>query len=241
MLTFTGPIEKGANDGQTSYANDLVKALKTGVTSRPRAATVGSKTKIKGKRPKGSPAAKKTAAEEKTTDLAKAQDDSWGLLKPLHGVLGPVVDIFKPFISANMVIGFLLFIIILNWLRGPKAPAEGQVGFPALSGPERMAAYEEIWRKEESGLWDWLEERIGMQDSAYPASSGSQDPAALKKVRKQREKSLKGLGIQAKLADERMGEREMDHALETTEERLEDLKAAVQRRRRPGQGDPEPL
>ncbi len=209
-----------------------MKALRAGLTSRPRAATVGSKTKTKGKRPKGtSSAAKTTAADETAADRAKAQDDSWGLLEPLHGILGPLVDIFKPFISANMVIVFLLFIMIVSWLRGAKAPAKGQLGFPALSGPERIAAYEAIWRREESGLWDWLEERIGMQGLAYPASPGPQDQAAFKKARKQREKSLKGGGMQAKLAEESMSEREMDHAIEVTEQRLDDLRAAVQKRR----------
>ena len=175
-------------------------------------------------------------------DPAKAQDDSWGLLQPLHGILGPVVDIFKPFISANMIIGFLLLVIIVSWLRGPTAPAKGQLGFPAMSGPERIAAYEEIWRREESGLWDWLEERMGMQSIAYPASSGPQDQAALKKVRRQREKSLKGQGMQAKLAQESMSEREMDHAIKVTEERLEDLKEAVRKTRnsKPGKEASQP-
>lgn len=121
--------------------------------------------------------------------------------------------------------------MILSWLRGPKAPAKAQLGFPALSGPERIAAYEEIWRREESGLWDWLEERIGMQGLAYPASPAPQDQAALRKARKQREKSLQGGGMQAKLVEESMSEREMDHAIEVTEQRLDDLKAAVRKRR----------
>ena len=229
-----GPIEKGANEGQTSYANDLVKALKAGVSTRQRAATVGSKTKTKGKRPKGSPsAAKQTGAEEKSSNQAKTQNDSWGLLEPLHGILGPVVDIFKPFISANMVIGFLLLVIVVSWLRGPRVPsAKNQLGISSLSGPERIAAYEEIWRREESGLWDWLEDRIGMQDFAYPSSSsGAQDQVALKKARKQRQKSLKDSIVKGKLAYEAMGEREMDHAIKVTEERLLDLKHAVQKRK----------
>ncbi len=70
-----------------------------------------------------------------------------------------------------------------------------------------------------------------MQGLAYPASPGPQDQAALKKARKQREKSLKGGGMQAKLAEESMSEREMDHAIEVTEQRLDDLRAAVQKRR----------
>ena len=139
---------------------------------------------------------------------------------------------FKPFVSANIVIGFLLLVIIVSWLRGPRATQANGLGSPALSGPGRIAAYEEIWRREESGLWDWLEDRIGMQGIVSPSSSSSSDQAALKTVRKQRENSLKGLGRQAALADEVMSDREMDHAIKVTEERLEDLKLAVQKRRR---------
>lgn len=135
------------------------------------------------------------------------------MLEPLHGLLGPVVDIFKPFISSNMVIVFLLLIMTLSWLRGPRPPAKSQL---AMSGPERVAAYEELWKREESGLWDWLEERIGMQDVAYPAAA-----------RKQQEEA----GMQVKLKDENMGEREVDYAIRVTEQRLEDLKAGVRKRR----------
>jgi len=70
-----------------------------------------------------------------------------------------------------------------------------------------------------------------MQGLAYPASPGPHDQAALKKARKQREKSLNGGGMQAKLAEEGMSEREMDHAIKVTEQRLDDLKAAVQKKR----------
>lgn len=100
-----------------------------------------------------------------------------------------------------------------------------------MSAPERIAAYEEIWRREESELWDWLEERIEMQGSAYPVASEAQDTTALKKARKAREKALRGQGMKGKLADERMSEREVDHAIKVTEEKLADLKISVLKRR----------
>ena len=207
--------------------------MKAGVTSRPRTGTIGSKAKGKGKRAKGAADAAKKAGEggKVTNSLAQAQADSWGLFEPLHGILGPIVDIFKPFISANMVIVFLLLCILVPWLRGPTTSAKSQVGFPNLSDPVRVAAYAEIWRKEESDLWDWLEERIGMENIAYPARSKSQDQKALKRARTQREKSLKGQGMQTRLAVESMKEREIDHAIRVTEEKLQDLKGAVQRKR----------
>ena len=154
----------------------------------------------------------------------------------MHGILGPVVDIFRPFISANMIIVFLLLFIFISWLRGPSTSAKGQVGLPGIPSPERLAAYQEIWRKEENGLWDWLEERIDMQDLAYPASSKAQDQEAVKKARKQREKSLKSQDSQARLAAESMKEREVDHAIKVTEERLQHLKEAVERNREAASG-----
>ena len=220
----------------------MVKALKAGVTSRPRTGTTGSKAKGKNKRTKGGADVAKKAGEggKVTNSSAQAQADSWGLFEPLHGILGPIVDVFKPFISANMVILILLLYILVSWLRGPTTSAKSQVAFPGLSNPERVAAYTEIWRKEESDLWDWLEERIGMESIAYPAQSRSQDQKALKRARSEREKSLKGHGMQARLAVESMKEREMDHAIRVTEEKLQDLKGAVQRKRESNHGKDPP-
>lgn len=233
---MTGPIEKGANDGQQTYANDLVKALKAGIGSRARAGTGGSKLK-KGKRRKGDA---DTDREPSAIDRSKAanttkQDDSWGLLEPLHGILGPVVDPISSLISPHMVIGFLLFLLLISWVRGPKARhASSQVGFASMSSPERMAAYEEIWRTEESELWKWLEDRMDMADASYPPASGYKSPA---QVRAQRSRHLQSRGFKAKIAAEEMDEREVNHAIRVTEEKLEALKAAMQKKGKKGQGE----
>ena len=101
-----------------------------------------------------------------------------------------------------------------------------------MSSPERIAAYEEIWRREESSLWDWLEERIGMERIAYPTSSEGSDHEAVNRARKQRAQSLKHRDMDAKIADEAMNEREFAYAIKVTEERLEMLKQAVQKKRK---------
>lgn len=238
LTLVAGPIEKGANDGQQTYANDLVKALKAGVGSRARAGTGGSKLK-KGKRRKGD-----ADAEHEPLAIDKSQaastskpDDSWGLLEPLHGILGPIVDPISSLISPHMVIGFLIFLLLVTWFRGPKARHAGnQVGFATMSNPERMAAYEEIWRTEESELWKWLEERMDMVDSSYPPASGHKSPA---QVRAQRSRHLQSQGSRAKIADEAMEEREVEHAIRVTEEKLDALKAAVQRKKKKGKREEE--
>ena len=136
-----------------------------------------------------------------------------------------MVDIFSPMISSNMIIGLLLFIMLINWLRGPKIASSSSLGYPGMSTPQRIAAYEEIWRKEESDLWDWLEERVGMQGVAFPDSRHDQEVVA--QARRQREATLKGKGVRKALGDVKMSDREVDHAIRVTEERLGILKRAV--------------
>ncbi len=94
-----------------------------------------------------------------------------------------------------------------------------------MSTPQRIAAYEEVWRKEESDLWDWLEERVGMQGIAYPDSSNDQEIVA--QARRQREATMKGKGLRKALADVKMSDREVDHAIKVTQEKLEVLKRTV--------------
>lgn len=225
-----GPIEKGAADGQKTYGDDLVKALKAGVTSRPRAGTVGSKLK-KGKRRKGEAGPVSKSPSEGSAAAKPQEDTSWGLFEPLHGVLGPVVDMLRPVISSNMIIALLLLVMLVNWLRGPKIASPSSLGYPGMTTPQRIAAYEEIWRREENDLWDWLEERVGMQGVAYPDSS-SNDQETIKRARKQRELSLRSKGTSKLLVDVKMGEREVDHAIRVTEEKLGVLKRSVEEQKR---------
>jgi hypothetical protein len=209
-----------------TYCNDLVKALKAGVTSRPRAGTNGSKLKKGGKRRKGDATpSSKSPSEEKAAASAQAQDNSWGLLEPLHGILGPIVDIFSPMISSNMIIGFLLFIMLINYLRSPKTSSTS-LAYPGIPSSQRIAAYEEIWRREESDLWDWLEQRVCMQDVSYPVPNS--DAEALKRLKKQRQQSLKGKEVRRQVEGMRMSEREVENAIRVTEEKLGVLKRAVE-------------
>ena len=167
------------------------------------------------------------------TTGAAPKEDNWGLFEPLRGVLGPVADIVKPLITGNVVIGILLSLLLISWFRSSRAsvPANSLgLGPAGLPTPERVAAYEEIWRREESGLWEWLEERVGMDGLSYPvvASDGA-DTAA--KARYQRERALKGKDIESKLLREKMSEREVDDAIRVTQERLEALKGVVEKRK----------
>lgn len=186
--------------------------------------------KTKGKRRKGDAgAATKSSTHEKSVSRSDQQKSgTWGVFEPVHGILGPVVDIFSPLISANIVIGFLIFIIIIRWLYEPRATNRATLGSAGMSNPERVAAYEAIWQREESDLWNWLESRVGMQGMAYP---GHQDYDAMLKATKQREKTLKDKAMRSKLADVKMSEREVDQAIWVTEEKLRVLKRAVEQKK----------
>ena len=86
--------------------------------------------------------------------------------------------------------------------------------------PQRIAAYEEFWRREESDLWDWMEERLGV---AYPV--GERDEKAVGEARKAREK-IGGKG-NGKGKGGKMSEREVEEAIRVTEERLGVLKRVI--------------
>ncbi|RHZ64988.1 hypothetical protein CDV55_104677 [Aspergillus turcosus] len=219
-----GPIEKGAIDGQTTFGNELVAALKAAVAPRARGAGATKAGGKNAKRRKNDTGAEETAtvASNAAQDANVSQAKSWGLLEPVHGLLEPVVDILKPILNGNiavLVIGILLFMVLF---RSPSqsSRASHDIGCPGYSLPQRLAAYEEMWRKEESELWSWLEDRVGMDGMTFPAASRPADS-------QMRQGSSQ---LQDKLRNERMSDREMNHAIRTTRERLDVLEDMLSRR-----------
>jgi hypothetical protein len=226
-----GPIEKGATDGQLTYGNDLVKALKSAVSSRPRAATAGSKGLKLGKRRRKS---EKSSSILPKSQMVKREDENWGLLEPFRGILGPVVGIFRPF-AGTMAVATIVFLLCIIWFRRPVLGPTG-VGYPSYPSSARLAAYEEMWRKEESELWSWLENRVGLDVLALKDESnlrGKKVASVLAaKVRaKERQKILRGRDMEARLREERMTEREMEDAIRVTQERLDVLKGVVEKKK----------
>lgn len=84
------------------------------------------------------------------------------------------------------------------------------------STAQRQVAYDEIWRHEESELWNWLEERVALE-RVHSSVAGN--------------KVLPEDGNHARLMPANMKEREMDEAIRVTEEKLKVLKEAVTRER----------
>lgn len=153
----------------------------------------------------------------KTTDGAsdnRPTAEDWGVLEPFHGILGPIVDIVRPLLTGNILYGLLVGLLVASWFRfGFSGKGSGGGDLGAYFGtPERVAAYEEIWRREESELWEWLEDRVGMD-----------------RLREVGKMPIEAQTMQGKLKDERMDEREMDAAIKVTEEKLKVLKASVEK------------
>ncbi|EGO59751.1 hypothetical protein NEUTE1DRAFT_80128 [Neurospora tetrasperma FGSC 2508] len=234
-----GAIERGANEGQAQYAKDLFVALKAAVSSRPR-----SNTQTNGVAPKGKKRGRKNkVASVPTSDAesvkhtpAKKQD--WGLLEPLRPFLGPIVDPLRPVLTGNILYGVLVGLLISTWLRlGMNNSRSGAVIVPGhgdLMGytnyAQRVAAYEEMWRREESELWDWIEDRAGLD--RLHGGGGVEERGGMgvrKPVNGRKKGEAEYRTAEEKLREEKMNEREVQEAIRVTEERLKVLKAVVER------------
>jgi hypothetical protein len=206
----------------------LVKALKAAVASRANGISKGAKgTKGRRKKGSGSPDEKTAAAADSAAHKAGEGDSGgWGLLEPLRGPLGPVVSIFKPIWSAHVALGIIGFLLFTIYSRGRAGSSD--VVYGGLSTPQRLAAYEEMWRREETDLWDWLEDRVGLDGIGVPQAGQPHDSRAQQRLRRQRLRSKDSV---SKLNEERMSEREVDHAIRVTRERLDVLEDLVHARK----------
>jgi hypothetical protein len=196
--------------------------LKGVVSSRARATTLTSTAKGKKKKAKGklNQVSKDPLRGPADSTSPKAQD--WGLFEPLHGILGPIFDILQPVMTGNVVYGLLVGLLVATWFGFGFNGQHRGVGYgrdAAFSGyPERAVAYEEIWRREESDLWDWLDERVGlhrMNEGATPIRKRATEPRTMEE----------------RLREERMSGREVEEAIKVTEEKLGVLKSVMDRRK----------
>jgi hypothetical protein len=113
--------------------------------------------------------------------------------------------------------GLLVGLLVASWFGFgfvPSKPAAGYGHHPAVFSADRLAAYEEMWRREESELWAWLEERTGLErlntDGGRP-----------------RQKVMNPHTMEEKIREERMNYREIEEAIRVTEEKLRVLQDVV--------------
>lgn len=208
---MSGPIEKGANDGQMSYATSLTTALRTAVTAK------SVPMRVPGKGGKGKKRSKANILDDAPAPVAaptptnQAKQSDWGMLDPLRSLLGPVADILEAIFTPQIIIPLMGALLIYSWFfRG----ASTAVGPNQWSVAQRQVAYDEIWRHEESELWKWLEDRVALDRVQSSVAGGRmhQDPTE-----------------QIRIQPGNMKEREMDEAIRITEERIRVLKQKVEK------------
>jgi len=219
-----GPIEKGANDGQIQYVKDITAALRAAFVTKPPVKGQ-SRGKSKGRKRKDTFDTAGTEAERAVEGKKKEEEPNWGLLEPLRGVLGPLVSPFQACVKPRIIISILVLLLARSWFFGPRSTAG--VGFPT-SSPERFAAYEQIWQREESDLWNWLEDRVSLNNIAHPPVGQDGVDA------KERQKVMRSNSMGKRIDDEVMDQRQIDDAIRVTEERLAALKQAVEKKKGKG-------
>lgn len=204
------------------FWKDLSTSLRSAISSRPRAATLTGAAKGKKKKAKGKLNNASKDSSRGPADSASPKTSDWGLFEPLHGLLGPVVDILKPVMTGNVVYGLLVGLLVSTWFGFGFNSQQRSVGYGRgvafSSYPDRAVAYEEIWRREESELWDWLEERVGlhrMNDGGTLIRKRVTEPRTMEE----------------KLQEERVSEREVEEAIKITEEKLNVLKSVISRKK----------
>src|SRR5215472_9516246 len=109
LLTHSGAIERGANEGQTQYCKDLFASLKSAVSTRARASTLnGAAARGKKRNRKSKSAQAANPAGEGEGAAKVSAKESWGLLEPVRPLLSPVVDTIRPILTGNVVYGLLV-------------------------------------------------------------------------------------------------------------------------------------
>ncbi|KAJ5343244.1 uncharacterized protein N7506_003068 [Penicillium brevicompactum] len=224
-----GPIEKGAIDGQGTFGNELVKALQAAVVPRGRATAARGK----GRRKKGDPAGREstTAASSKVaTDSTAGKGDSWGLFEPVRPILEPFTSILSPLWSGNVALLLIGILLYMAFFRSPSSSSLAHQGGCAGHGlPQRLAAYEEMWRREETELWNWIEDRVGMDGMVFPNAYRSPEPHPSR--RSSGSSAANERELASRLREEKVSDREMDHAIRTTRQRLDVLEEMMSKRK----------
>jgi len=201
-----GAIERGANEGQLQFCKDLFAGLKAAVSSRARSSTFnGAAARGKKRGRKGKSALTSNPASDAEGAAKALAKQSWGLFEPARPILSPVVDTIRPILTGNVVYGLLVGLLVASWFGfGTRQGAPRYSHDPAYANaPQRLAAYEEMWRKEESDLWEWIEERAGLE------RLGADPPL--------RKRSVDPRTVEEKLREERMDERELKEAIRVTD------------------------
>lgn len=195
------------------------------MSSRPRSGTGSNRGGQKKKRSKKGRNGRSAADTEEVAHAKHAPKQDWGLFEVVRPILGPIVDILKPILTGNVMYGILVGLLVAAWFGFGFPGNRPQHGISMYGYPDRLAAYEEMWRREETELWDWLEERVGLE-----RLHGGRMPS--------QSKPIEPRTVEEKIREERMDAREIQEAIRVTEEKLNALKGVMDSaRKKAGDGE----
>ena len=206
---WSGAIERGATEGQTTYANDLVRVLKAGLSPRGRSVTQGKSRKKLRKRKSDTESFNQTG--KKTPD--------WGPLQPIHDTFTRVSRWTGFLFASHSIIGVLLLLLVFSWFgnsRFGNSPSMFSGFHSKIPQSSRLASWEDMWLNEEEALWEWLEDRAGLADGlAFPPRLLHTAPG------KNKPTSSPGLG---RLPKQTLNKGDLGWAIKLTEQRLASMK-----------------
>jgi hypothetical protein len=204
-----GAIEKGANEGQVSFAKDLVAELQKKLEG---GGAGGGRKKSSGKK-KSSRRKKEDTQDEQRPPEENAE--STGIIGTCWQIGGSVGDILtpmlKPVFSSTGVISILLIMVFYALIRVERTMSALPVG--KLSTSRSDSAPElPLGSAEQGSLWDWVDSRVGK------VSQESRDGKMIWK-------NLVNEGL------EEQGVEDIEDVIRTTESKLNALKRVVEKKR----------
>lgn len=201
-----GAIEKGVNDGQSSFAKGLIGELR----KKLEGGTSGAKRKPIGKKKSG-----KRKREERRDDegLAEVKKDRAGILgkvqEAAENVGDVVVPVIKPLFSSTCLISVLLITVFYALIRVERSVRELSAESSTRRGDSTNVNPRLI---EQNELWDWIDTRIRCIS------------------KQERDGQLIWNNLACEGAPE-SGLQELEDAIRTTEGKLNALKAVVEKRK----------
>lgn len=114
--------------------------------------------------------------------------------------------------------GLLVGLLVATWFGFGLPGRQPSRDMRMYGYPDRLAAYDEMWRREESELWEWLEERVGLERLHDPNVST-------------RKRAMEPITVEERVREDRMDEREIEEAIKVTEEKLKVLKGVMDKKK----------
>jgi VAD1 Analog of StAR-related lipid transfer domain len=202
-----GAIEKGANEGQVSFAKDLVSELR----KKFDAGVVGGKRKSNGKKKAGKRKREEYKGDEGLDTVQKERTGVLGKVTDLTSTVGDTVGgMCKPLFTSTGVVTVLLLMVFCALIRVERTMNRISNGAPSTQ--HSPAEDLKVGYLEHDALWEWIDSRIG------------------KANKEERDGQL----IWNSLAKDGVGNKgldEVEDAIRTTEGKLKALKGIVEKKK----------